>query len=219
VSPSARSCIGYAGRTRSLRVRCAQALDRPLGEEKRWGGEAGGLHRGPGAEHYEEGVRGGAGLPMLRIVAANAASTAISRRVQSAVREVRAHMETNASRRSSPRANDTAAPAVGPGRKDGAHVLDTLQIRQRFSVSHLVRGCYRTVELRGLEPLTFSLRRHGVDLIRREHGVMTCRLQLQARSGCTAEAHMGYTAKAQPPPGAGDSRRATCEGVPLPRRA
>ena len=28
---------------------------------------------------------------------------------------------------------------------------------------------HHTVELRGLEPLTFSLRRHGVDLIRREH--------------------------------------------------
>jgi len=28
------------------------------------------------------------------------------------------------------------------------------------------------VELRGLESLTFSLRRHGVDLIGREHGVI-----------------------------------------------
>jgi hypothetical protein len=27
------------------------------------------------------------------------------------------------------------------------------------------------VELRGLEPLNFSLRRHGIDLIGREHGV------------------------------------------------
>jgi len=35
------------------------------------------------------------------------------------------------------------------------------------------------VELRGLEPLTFSLRRHGVDLIRREHGV----IDVQAAAG------------------------------------
>ena len=35
---------------------------------------------------------------------------------------------------------------------------DILQIRERFSVSHLVRACYWMVELRGLEPLTFSLR-------------------------------------------------------------
>jgi hypothetical protein len=28
------------------------------------------------------------------------------------------------------------------------------------------------VELSSLEPLTFSLLRHGVDLIRREHGVI-----------------------------------------------
>jgi hypothetical protein len=49
------------------------------------------------------------------------------------------------------------------GGTQGAHVAwsspnDTLQIRERFSVSHLVRACYWTVELRGLEPLTFSLR-------------------------------------------------------------
>jgi hypothetical protein len=36
----------------------------------------------------------------------------------------------------------------------------------------LVKAILEIVELRGLEPLTFSLRRHGVDLIRREHGVI-----------------------------------------------
>ena len=38
-------------------------------------------------------------------------------------------------------------------------------------LSHMTR-LITIVELRGLEPLTFSLRRHGVDLIRREHGVI-----------------------------------------------
>jgi hypothetical protein len=60
-----------------------------------------------------------------------------------------------------------------PGRRTAwSSPKDTLQIREWLSVSHLVRAGYRTVELRGLEPLTFSLRRHGVDLIRREHGVI-----------------------------------------------
>jgi hypothetical protein len=145
-------------------------------KEKRWGGEAGRLHRGPrGAEHYEEGVRGGAGLPHV----AHRSRERCTRgdledgSVCSAGSPCPHWRPTrNASRRSSPRANDTATPAVGPGRKDGAHVLDTLQIRQRFSVSHLVRGCYRMVELRGLEPLTFSLRRHCVHLVRREPSVI-----------------------------------------------
>ena len=49
------------------------------------------------------------------------------------------------------------------GGTQGAHAAwsspnDTLQIRERFLVSHLVRACYWMVELRGLEPLTFSLR-------------------------------------------------------------
>jgi hypothetical protein len=36
----------------------------------------------------------------------------------------------------------------------------------------LVKAILKIVELRGLEPLTFSLRMHGVDLIRPEHGVI-----------------------------------------------
>jgi hypothetical protein len=44
---------------------------------------------------------------------------------------------------------------------------------------------------------TFSLRRHGVDLNRREHGVIDVQV---ARPGCTAGAHVGHTAKSQPPP-------------------
>ena len=36
----------------------------------------------------------------------------------------------------------------------------------------LSKRCSRTVELRGLEPLTFSLRRHCVHLVRREHRVI-----------------------------------------------
>ena len=36
----------------------------------------------------------------------------------------------------------------------------------------LVSGTLYVVELRGLEPLTFSLRRHSVHLVRREHRVI-----------------------------------------------
>jgi hypothetical protein len=36
----------------------------------------------------------------------------------------------------------------------------------------LVKAILEIVELRGLEPLTFSLRRHGVDPTRREHCVI-----------------------------------------------
>jgi hypothetical protein len=38
---------------------------------------------------------------------------------------------------------------------------------------------FELVELRGLEPLTFPLRRHGVDLIRREHGVIDVQVRLE----------------------------------------
>jgi hypothetical protein len=40
------------------------------------------------------------------------------------------------------------------------------------------------VALRGFEALTFSLRRHGVDLIRREHCVIDVQVQQQVRPGC-----------------------------------
>jgi hypothetical protein len=38
---------------------------------------------------------------------------------------------------------------------------------------------FELVELRRLEPLTFPLRRHGVDLIRREHGVIDVQVRLE----------------------------------------
>ena len=40
------------------------------------------------------------------------------------------------------------------------------------TAGYLVMPRMQKVELRGLEPLTFLLLRHGVDLIRREHGVI-----------------------------------------------
>ena len=49
---------------------------------------------------------------------------------------------------------------------------DSCEIRSGRNVSCLVNDGLLWVELRGFEPLTFSLRRHGVDLIRREHGVI-----------------------------------------------
>ncbi len=55
----------------------------------------------------------------------------------------------------------------------GAHARNT---RTALSPVHRandpVKATFKVVGLRGLEPLTFSLRRHGVDLIRREHGVI-----------------------------------------------
>jgi hypothetical protein len=50
------------------------------------------------------------------------------------------------------------------------------------------------VELRGLEPLTFSLRRHGVDLTRREHRVIDMHSAAAEVPGCNLGAHMGHTA-------------------------
>jgi hypothetical protein len=57
------------------------------------------------------------------------------------------------------------------------------------------------VELRGLEPLTFSLRRHGVDLIGREHGVIDVQVAAEGALWFTVGAHMEHTAKAQRRPG------------------
>jgi hypothetical protein len=45
------------------------------------------------------------------------------------------------------------------------------------------------VELCRLESLTFSLRRHGVDLIRREHGV----IDVQVAAAGARWLHRGYT--------------------------
>ena len=69
-------------------------------------------------------------------------------------------------------------------------------IRSGMWVSHLVRAQLWMVELRGLEPLTFSLRRHGVDLIRREHGV----IDVQVEVGCAGKQtwHMKHPVKARP---------------------
>jgi hypothetical protein len=49
------------------------------------------------------------------------------------------------------------------------------------------------VELRGLEPLTFSLRRLGVDLPRREYRVIDVHLLRQKCLGRIPGAHMGHT--------------------------
>jgi hypothetical protein len=57
------------------------------------------------------------------------------------------------------------------------------------------------VELRGLEPLTFWLRRHGVDLIERERGVIDVQVAAAGAPWLHRGAHMGYTASAQPRPG------------------
>jgi hypothetical protein len=40
------------------------------------------------------------------------------------------------------------------------------------STNDLVKARFKLVELRGLEPLTFSLRRFGVHLVRRKHRVI-----------------------------------------------
>ena len=68
-----------------------------------------------------------------------------------------------------------------------------MQIRERFSVSHLVRALFLNVELRGLEPLTFSLRRlHPVShalLTTVQHGAC-CASSTLVRDG---GAHMGHT--------------------------
>ena len=55
------------------------------------------------------------------------------------------------------------------------------------------------VELRGLEPLTFSLRRHGVDLTTREHSVIDVQVAAAGAPWLHRGAHMGHTTKAQPP--------------------
>jgi hypothetical protein len=53
------------------------------------------------------------------------------------------------------------------------------------------------VELRGLEPLTFSLRRHSVDLIMRPHTVIDVQIAAGKAPSCKPGAHTGHMAKAQ----------------------
>jgi hypothetical protein len=55
------------------------------------------------------------------------------------------------------------------------------------AVAHVLRQ--DMVELRGLEPLTFSLRKHGVDLIGREHGV----IEVQVAAAGAPWLHRGGT--------------------------
>jgi hypothetical protein len=69
------------------------------------------------------------------------------------------------------------------------------------------------VELRGLEPLTFSLRRQSVDLIGRERGVIDVQVAV-AGAGCTPGAHMGYTAKARHLPRRCHLRLGPAVGIP-----
>jgi hypothetical protein len=53
------------------------------------------------------------------------------------------------------------------------------------------------VELRGLEPLTFSLRRHRLQWVRREHRVLDLHVVRHKHLGCNPAAHMGHTAEPQ----------------------
>ena len=62
----------------------------------------------------------------------------------------------------------------------------------------LEHKCY-LVELRGLEPLTFSLQRHRVDLVRRKPRVIDVHGAAQRRFGCNLAAHMGHTVQARFP--------------------
>ena len=63
------------------------------------------------------------------------------------------------------------------------------------------QGDIRLVELRGLEPLTFSLRRHGVDLIGREHGVIEVQVAAEGALWLHRGGTHGAHARAQRRPG------------------
>ena len=56
--------------------------------------------------------------------------------------------------------------------------------------------------------------RHGVDLIRRKHGVIEVQVAAAGTPWLHRGAHMGRTAEAQPPSRHWDSGRATWEWVP-----
>ncbi len=64
------------------------------------------------------------------------------------------------------------------------------------AVAHVLRQ--DMVELRGLEPLTFSLRRHSIDMTAREHSVNDVQgaaaEALWLQPGGTHGAHMGHGA-------------------------
>ena len=86
-------------------------------------------------------------------------------------------------------------------------VLLACQQKKCPSQSHI-----KLVELRGLEPLTFSLRRHGVDLIRREHVV----IDVQVAAARAPWLHRGGTHGTH---GLGSAPRAIeTHAVPLARR-
>jgi hypothetical protein len=68
--------------------------------------------------------------------------------------------------------------------------------------SRLVRGETKDVELRGLEPLTFSLRRLRLHLASCEHRVIDVHVAAAGRLGCSLGAHMGHTVQASLPAGA-----------------
>jgi hypothetical protein len=88
-----------------------------------------------------------------------------------------------------PRSSTTATP--------GAHTRNTWAVL--LACQQKKRPCQsdiKLVELRGLEPLTFSLRRHRVHLIRREHRVIDVHRAAGGRLGCIPGAHMGHTMEA-----------------------
>ena len=74
----------------------------------------------------------------------------------------------------------------------------------------LVTAIFKILELRGLEPLTFSLRRHGVDLIGREHGVM----DVQVAAAGAPWLHRGGTHGVH---GQGSASHTTSETRAVPR--
>ena len=87
--------------------------------------------------------------------------------------------------------------ALGPSRSTTATAGGT---RERRSDAHqvhrtndLAKAIFRSVELRGLEPLTFSLRRHRVHLLRREYRVIDVHSVAAQVPLCIPGAHMGHT--------------------------
>ena len=82
----------------------------------------------------------------------------------------------------------------------GAHVRNPITaLSPVHRANDLAKDTLKVVELRGLEPLTFSLRRHRVNLVRRKprvidvHGAAAEALWLQPG------AHMGHTVQARFP--------------------
>jgi hypothetical protein len=101
------------------------------------------------------------------------------------------------------------------GHTQGAHAAwsspnDTLQIREGSRCRTLSGPCYWMVELRDSSP-TFWLRRHGVDLIGRERGVIDVQGYSSRRALLAPRGHIWGTRLSLL--GDWDSRRATCEWV------